>query len=125
MRPETMRRGGLALLMLLLSIPSARAEIPAVAATEAETVWTTRCALCHGAGGKGDGPAAATINPKPRTLTDSAWQRSVDDAHIEAIILKGGPSVKLSPLMPANPDLEAKPNVVRALRARVRSLEAK
>jgi hypothetical protein len=49
----------------------------------------------------------------------------VDDAHIELIILKGGPAVKLSPMMAANPDLESKPDVVRALRAKVRGLAAK
>ena len=100
-------------------------EIPAAAVAEANQVWTTRCSLCHGPAGKGDGPAAGPLNPKPRDLSDQKWQGSVDDAHIETVILKGGPAVKLSPMMPANPDLESKPDVVRALRAKVRSLGGK
>jgi mono/diheme cytochrome c family protein len=102
-----------------------KTEIPAAAMAEGDQVWTTRCSLCHGAGGKGDGPAAGPLNPKPRDLSDKKWQTSVDDAHIELVIVKGGPAVKLSPMMAANPDLESKPDVVRALRAKVRSLDAK
>jgi len=102
-----------------------KTEIPAAAVAESEQVWTTRCSLCHGAAGKGDGPASGPLNPKPRDLSDKKWQGSVDDAHIELVIVKGGTAVKLSPMMAANPDLESKPDVVRALRAKVRSLAAK
>ena len=102
-----------------------KTEIPAAAKAEGEQIWTTRCALCHGAGGKGDGVAGAALNPKPRDMTDKKWQTSVDDARIETAIVKGGQAVGLSPLMAANPDLEGKPDVVRALRAKVRSLGAK
>ncbi|MEB2283730.1 MAG: hypothetical protein B6D46_15790 [Polyangiaceae bacterium UTPRO1] len=100
-------------------------NIPAAAVTEADQIWTTRCALCHGAGGKGDGPAAAPLNPKPRDMTDKKWQASVDDKHIELVIVKGGQAANLSPMMAANPDLEAKPEVVKALCAKVRSLGGK
>ena len=57
------------------------------------------CASCHGATGAGDGAAAAAMNPKPRNLTDAAWQASVDDARIKTVIEKGGAAVGLSPLM--------------------------
>ena len=77
--------------------------------------------LCHGAGGKGDGQAAAALNPKPRNYTDKAWQATVPDAEIEKAILEGGAAVGKSNLMPPNPDLKDKPDVVRALRAKVRS----
>ncbi len=99
-------------------------EVPAAAVAEAEKVWTSRCTHCHGVAGAGDGPASAKLDPKPRTLTDPAWQRGVDDAHIETVIVKGGPAVKLSPFMPGNPDLAKKPDVVHALRLKVRSLQA-
>jgi len=102
-----------------------KTDIPAAAVAEGDQVWTMRCSLCHGASGKGDGPAAGSLNPKPRDMSDQKWQGSVDDARIETVILKGGPAVKLSPMMAANPDLESKPDVVRALRAKVRSLGGK
>lgn len=91
-------------------------------AAEALNIFTTRCATCHGALGKGDGMAAAALNPKPRTFTDKEWQKSVTDEHIEKIILAGGAAVGKSPLMPPNPDLEGKKDVVAALRAHVRKL---
>lgn len=30
-----------------------------------KTLFTSYCAVCHGAGGAGDGPTAAALNPKP------------------------------------------------------------
>ena len=99
----------------------AAAAIPAAATEEAEKIFTARCTLCHGAGGKGDGQAAAALNPKPRDYSDKAWQATVADADIEKAILLGGPAVGKSNLMPPNPDLTDKPDVVKALRAKVRS----
>ena len=63
--------------------------------------------------------------PKPRNFSNADWQKSVTDGHIEKIILGGGPSVGKSVLMPPNPDLATKPDVVKALRAKVRSLGGK
>ena len=104
---------------------SAADTIPAAATKEADEIFKTRCSTCHGAAGKGDGPAAVALNPKPRDLGDAAWQKSVTDEHIEKIILSGGPAVGKSPLMPANPDLSTKPDVIKALRVMVRNLGAK
>jgi mono/diheme cytochrome c family protein len=33
-------------------------------------IYAGNCLACHGAGGKGDGPAAAALNPKPHDLSD-------------------------------------------------------
>jgi mono/diheme cytochrome c family protein len=82
---------------------------------EAEQVMQTRCALCHGKEGRADGPMSKTLNPRPRALSDPAWQASVKDAHLTAIILGGGAVAGKSPIMPANPDLEDKPEVVAEL----------
>lgn len=94
------------------------------AKTEAKTIYASRCATCHGAAGKGDGAASAGLNPKPRDLSEAAWQKSVTDEHIEKIIAMGGPAVGKSPLMPPNPDLTSKPEVVKALRMIVREFGA-
>lgn len=90
------------------------------AAEEAQQIYSSRCLACHGAKGVGDGAAAAALNPKPRSFADKEWQSSVTDQHIETVILKGGPAVGQSPLMPGNPDLEGKPEVVAELRKMVR-----
>jgi mono/diheme cytochrome c family protein len=92
---------------------------------EARTIFNTRCATCHGAEGKGNGPAAITLNPKPRNYTDAAWQKSVTDDHLREIIVKGGAAVGKSPLMPPNPDLENKPEVVSGLVTIVRAFSGK
>lgn len=102
-------------------VAAARADtVPAAAMTEAEQIYKVRCTTCHGPTGKGDGPAAAGLNPKPRDMTSAEWQKSVTDEHIEKIIKGGGPAVGKSPLMPANPDLANKPDVIKALRMIVR-----
>ena len=98
--------------------------VPPAAMQEAQDIFKSRCTMCHGPTGKGDGAAAAALNPKPRDLSDPAWQKSVTDEHIEQIILGGGPAVGKSPLMPANADLRTKPDVVKALRVLVRNFGA-
>lgn len=114
---------GLGALTVLAAQPMARAadQIPPAATKEADEIYKSRCSLCHGPAGKGDGPAGAALNPKPRDLGDPAWQKSVTDEHIEKIILGGGTAVSKSPLMPGNPDLASKPDVIKALRAMVRN----
>ena len=97
---------------------TATAAIPA----ESQTIFTQRCTPCHGPSGAGDGPASAALSPKPRNFTDKAWQKSVTDEHIEKIVVGGGAAVGKSPAMPANPDLNGKPEVVAGLRAKIRSL---
>jgi mono/diheme cytochrome c family protein len=52
-------------------------------------VYQDRCALCHGPEGKGDGPAAAGLNPKPRNHTDGAYMNSRTDAQLLEVIRHG------------------------------------
>jgi mono/diheme cytochrome c family protein len=92
------------------------------AIAEAEQVFATRCTPCHGARGAGDGPASSGLTPRPRNFQDGAWQASVDDEHIRQIIQYGGAAVGRSLAMPANPDLQAKPEVVAALCDHIREL---
>jgi cytochrome c oxidase cbb3-type subunit 3 len=59
------------------------------------------CASCHGQSGKGDGPAAAALNPKPRDHTDKETMSKLSDDELLKVIKNGGASVGKSPLMPA------------------------
>ncbi len=59
------------------------------------------CGSCHGNTGKGDGPASPALNPKPRNMADAAWQAGVDDDYLAKVIMQGGTSVGLSPMMTA------------------------
>lgn len=101
---------------------SGAVTITAEARTEATQIFGLRCTPCHGPTGGGDGPASASLSPRPRNFHDAAWQSSVTDEHIERIIQYGGAAVGKSPAMPANPDLAERAAVVAALREHVRSL---
>ncbi len=82
---------------------------------KAAKVYETRCALCHGAHGAGDGVGAMGSPIKPRSFADTEWQTSATDAHIKKIIVQGGTAVGMSALMPANGDLLDKPKVLDGL----------
>ena len=53
------------------------------------TVYAARCALCHGPGGHGDGPAAAGLNPKPRNHTDGSYMNARTDEELLTVIRNG------------------------------------
>lgn len=90
-------------------------EKPFVTEAEARREFVTACASCHGTEGKGDGPGAVALNPKPRNYTDKEWQKSVTDEQIKKTIVYGGAAVGKSPIMPAHPELSDKPEMVEAL----------
>jgi cytochrome c oxidase cbb3-type subunit 3 len=69
-------------------------------ADEGKKLYGQFCASCHGQSGKGDGPAAAALNPKPRDHTDKAYMSSLTDDDMLKVIKNGGASVGKSPLMP-------------------------
>jgi mono/diheme cytochrome c family protein len=58
------------------------------------------CVSCHGNSGKGDGPAAASLNPKPRNHTDGKYMNALTDKYLFDIVKGGGVGVGKSPLMP-------------------------
>lgn len=89
---------------------------------EAAEIYTNRCTVCHGEKGKGDGAGSAALEPKPRDFTSGEWQASVTDEHLTKIIVYGGTAVGRAATMPANPDLDAKPQVVAELVKYIRAL---
>lgn len=38
-------------------------------------LFAQNCSMCHGNEGKGDGPAGAALNPKPRNLVEGPWKK--------------------------------------------------
>jgi mono/diheme cytochrome c family protein len=96
---------------------------PAVDTAAGKAIYQMTCLPCHGETGIGDGVAAAALDPKPRDMSDAAWQSSVDDAYIAKVFMEGGAAVGKSPLMAAFaaviPDDAAKDSLV----AYIRSLE--
>jgi len=69
--------------------PPAPAE-PALSGPElGAKVFTTRCALCHGPDGHGDGPGSAALKPKPRNFHDMAYMSTRTDAQLLEVIHQG------------------------------------
>jgi len=52
----------------------------ASAAAEGKKIFMMTCAPCHGNSGRGDGPAAAALNPKPANYTTKAISAESDGA---------------------------------------------
>lgn len=77
------------------------------ALTAGKQIFAQLCTPCHGETGKGDGPAAAALNPKPRNLTEPGYVSALDDRYLFELISRGGIAVGKSELMPAQPSLAA------------------
>lgn len=69
------------------------------AASAGGTIFAERCASCHGAAGLGDGPAAASLDPKPANL--SAVEKGLGDDFIFWRIMDGGSMAPFNSSMPA------------------------
>lgn len=69
-------------------------------AKAAKAKYDSLCTSCHGATGKGDGAAAAALNPKPGDFTDCKEMSKHSDDFLLKIIKDGGQAVKKSALMP-------------------------
>ena len=68
---------------------------------EGKKLYVTYCSSCHGEGGKGDGPAAASLPVKPANHTDGTVMNKLPDKTLFEIISKGGQAAGKSTFMPA------------------------
>jgi mono/diheme cytochrome c family protein len=79
---------------VLLHVTPAPAEDAALA--KAKENYQTYCRKCHGDEGKGDGPGAAMLNPKPRNYTDCKVMKDKKDDELIKVISEGGESIGMS-----------------------------
>ena len=77
-----------------------RMDAEAADAAAGKAKYQQFCGACHGPNGKGDGPAAASLNPKPQDHSDRKYMKSLSDEKIFKIIKMGGAAVGKSPTMP-------------------------
>ena len=68
---------------------------------EGKRLYQSYCTGCHGASGKGDGPAGKTLPVKPADHTNVRKMSQYSDEHLITVISKGGASVGKSSQMPA------------------------
>jgi mono/diheme cytochrome c family protein len=110
----------------------AGAMTPAVAAPAAAdagaAAFQAYCATCHGAAGRGDGPAAAALTPKPASFVGGVFKYDAnkngnagDVEDIQAIVRDGAAKYGGSPLMTPWPMLSAEQ--LQAVAQYVKSLD--
>ena len=81
----------LVILMFILVYP-----ISLVASQESTgDLFLEKCAPCHGPQGKGDGPAAIALNPKPRDFTSGQWKLGGSKEQIIKTITEGIPGTAM------------------------------
>lgn len=97
--------------------------VSAEAKAAGATLYSELCIRCHGVSGWGDGPEAlASRKVRVQDLGDPVWQSNVSNDRLRAVILRGGPGVRKSPVMPAFPQLAKNKDELDGLVAYVRSL---
>jgi mono/diheme cytochrome c family protein len=60
-------------------------------------VYAERCSGCHGDTGRGDGPAAAALVPRPRDFTDAAFWRDRTPDALRQVVRRGKPGTMMAP----------------------------
>lgn len=103
-----------ALVVLLASISSSSYASADDALAKGKEIYNGKgaCASCHGAEGKGDGPAAAALNPKPKNFSTADFGLDTDGdgkkgtaADISNVVLNGAQKYGGSAFMVGRPDL--------------------
>jgi len=86
--------------------PAAPSATATVGSADGAQVYKLNCSTCHGAEGKGDGIAAASLNPKPANFATGAFKYDANGngtpgeiEDIKAIIHDGAAKHGGSPLM--------------------------
>jgi mono/diheme cytochrome c family protein len=74
--------------LAFFTIVLAETQISA-ASDSGKKLFDDKCALCHGRNGKGDGPAAAALSPKPVDFKSSKFWQSTSDKKIADTIRNG------------------------------------
>ncbi|MBI2822659.1 MAG: cytochrome c [Acidobacteria bacterium] len=95
----------------------------ALAADDGAAVYKKMCVKCHGAEGKGDGPAAKMFkNQSMGDLSSKAEMGKLSDADLAKIVTEGGQAVGKSKIMPAHKDKLSEAEI-KAVVAYLKSLQ--
>ena len=70
-------------------------------ATQGKMIYAGRCAFCHGATGKGDGPAGAALKPVPTNFARAEFWKNTKSEAIEDAIAHGKPGTAMIAFQPS------------------------
>ena len=76
---------GMFIVLVLLSFRNARGD----EYDKGKDLYENKCQICHGANGKGDGPAAGALNPRPSDFTNPKFWQGDAVKKIEDTLHKG------------------------------------
>jgi mono/diheme cytochrome c family protein len=68
------------LFVILGAGSTARAQASAAAAQNGKAIYEQRCVQCHGVNGRGDGPAAPVLMPRPRDFASAQFKLRTTDS---------------------------------------------
>lgn len=90
--PNMMVRGAflMAASWLLLATPAHAAE-----AEKGKSIYASRCMFCHGAAGRGDGPAGAALKPAPTNFTSAEFWKTAKIEAMKDVIANGKPGTAM------------------------------
>ena len=81
-------------------LAAALALVPVAPARAGDTqkgqaLYAGRCLFCHGAGGKGDGPAGAALKPPPTNFTSADYWKTATIETMKNVISNGKPGTAM------------------------------
>lgn len=82
------------IIVLLLTAGRASAAPPVGIPEQGRLIFEARCASCHGPQGRGDGPQAPFLSPRPASLISAATSMKTD-AELLAVITNGKPRTSM------------------------------
>lgn len=62
---------------------------------DAAKIWSQRCQVCHGEGGKGDGVAAQGLKPAPPNFTQAEFWKTHSKEKVRNVITNGEPGTAM------------------------------
>lgn len=92
--------------VVCLALVLAHAVAYAADTPDGGRIYAEQCSGCHGDDGRGDGPAAAALVPKPRNFRDSAFWKDRTTVQLESVVRSGKPGTMMMAWSAALSDAE-------------------
>ena len=93
-----MKARGICILLATAAFVLSRAGVASAGdAKKGKMIYTSRCAFCHGATGKGDGVAGAVLKPPATNFTNPDFWKTATPETIKTVIENGKSGTAMVP----------------------------